>query len=358
MHVRKKLIAVMVGSTAICACSSSDKKSLEETGLQGQVSMDDQMSGRSKEGYAKNITVVGHTDVNNRGGNGHLGWIDDCAYFRGGRAGTPEGGLAVVDVKDPTKPTVVKIFPPPTGASDFAVWADQDSRMLATIHNSAAASLLRIYDVPADCTQPVQKGVYNFGNEGGAVITTHENKVWKDKVYVGVLLRGGTPGFDPATGTAILTGDSPGPAISVIDASNRDNPVLLTTWDLADEPGMPKSGAHNWSSSADGTRLYVAAQVLTPDGKGAGGLAVLDTTEVANWKTGNARPTIRRIGPIMTWSPPLPGYSHTAELVKIAGRKYAVVENEGGAVPCPMGYAQFVDIENEVATQPISSFHL
>src|SRR5712691_4310115 len=179
LQVRKSisLTVLAMGTAAITACSSSHKDNLEETGLQGQVSMEDQMSGRSQKGYVKNVTVIGHNDVNNRGGNGHLGWIDDCAYFRGGGPGNPDQGLAVLDVKDPAKPTTVKIFPQPTGASDFAVWADQESRILATIHNSAAASLLRIYDVPADCTQPVAKGTYNFGNDAGKVIVTHEQKV-------------------------------------------------------------------------------------------------------------------------------------------------------------------------------------
>src|SRR5215470_9564878 len=60
---------------------------LLETGVQGEVPRADQMSGRSKQGYIKNMKVVGHQSVNNRGGNGHLGWIDDCAYFRGGKVG-------------------------------------------------------------------------------------------------------------------------------------------------------------------------------------------------------------------------------------------------------------------------------
>src|SRR6516162_9930094 len=58
---------------------------LLETGLQGEVPRADQMSGRSKQGYIKNMKVVGHTNVSNRGGNGHLAWIDECAYFRGGK---------------------------------------------------------------------------------------------------------------------------------------------------------------------------------------------------------------------------------------------------------------------------------
>jgi hypothetical protein len=221
----------------------------------------------------------------------------------------------------------------------------------------AAASLLRIYDVPADCTQAVQRGTYNMGTAGGLPIGIHEHKVWHDKIYVGVLLKSGSTTFDPDTGVAILASPNPGPTLTVVDASNRDNPTLLTTWDFSDEPGQPKSGLHNLSFSADGTRAYVAAQHLTPDGKGVGGMVILDTSEVANWKPGNARPTIRRVGPFLVWSPPVPGYAHSTELATIAGRKYVVTENEGGA-GCPNGFAQIIDVNNELDPFPLSSFRL
>ncbi|MCC7416879.1 MAG: hypothetical protein IT176_07015 [Acidobacteria bacterium] len=54
--------------------------SLEETGLQGQVSKADQDSGRSQQPYMWNMRLVGQQDIQNRGENGNLGWIGDCAY--------------------------------------------------------------------------------------------------------------------------------------------------------------------------------------------------------------------------------------------------------------------------------------
>ena len=365
----RPLVGAALVSAAIAfvlpQCSSNESQNsgspdsgtnpLLETGLQGEVPRADQMSGRSKQGYIKNMKVIGHTDVNNRGGNGHLGWIDECAYFRGGKVGTPEAGLAVVDVKDPTKPTVVNIFAPPAGYSDFAVWADQTSRLLVTNHLSAANSLLRVYTVPADCTKPVLAGTYNFGNDNGQVITIHEHKVWHDKIFVGVLLKFATPTFDPNTGEAILTGPAPGPSLTVVDASDPTKPTLLTTWDMSDEPGQLKSGIHNLSISADGTRAYVAGYQLTPDGHGMSGLVILDTSEVANWKPGNPRPTIRRVSPFLAWH--FPGASHTAELATIAGRKYVLAENEGGA-GCPSGFAQIIDVNNVLGLFPLSSFRL
>jgi len=343
------------GSKSSNGGSPDSGTNLLETGLQGEVPRADQMSGRSKQGYIKNMKVVGHQSVNNRGGNGHLAWIDDCAYFRGGKVGTPEAGLAVVDVKDPTNPTVVNIFAPPAGYSDFAVWADQTSRLLVSNHLSAANSLLRVYTVPADCTKPTLAGTYNFGNDNGQVITIHEHKVWHDKIFVSVLLKFATPTFDPNTGVAIFTGPAPGPALTVVDASNPSNPTLLTTWDMSDEPGQLKSGMHNLSISADGTRAYLAAYQLTPDGNGKAGLVILDTSEVANWKPGNPRPTIRRVSPFLAWS--LPGASHTAELVTIAGRKYVLAENEGGA-GCPNGFGQIIDVNNELDPFPVSYVRL
>jgi hypothetical protein len=109
--------------------------------------------------------------------------------------------------------------------------------------------------------------------------------------------------------------------------------------------------------SPDGTRAYINIRTLTrPDGSREGGLAILDTSEVANWQPGMPRPTIRLISRIVYWHPPMPGGSHSAQLVKIQGRKYVVVMNEGGG--CPAGWAQILDVNDERNPIPISSFRM
>lgn len=326
--------------------------------LQGQVPLKDQLSGRALQGYKQHVQLVGRNNILNRLQNGNLGWLDDCAYvaaYFGTSHPTagPTSGLAVLDVASPQNPQLVRILPATPGARESQVEANQDSRMVvvmpfprATIFGDAAsdASLLQIYDAPGHCTNLVKRGTYNFGTENGQTIITHEHRIWRDKIYVG------KSGFRP--------GD-PGPAIHVVDVSDRDNPQLLTTWELSDEPGMTgiESDTHDLDISPDGMRAYINIRTLTrPDGSREGGLAILDTSEVANWQPGMPRPTVRLISRIVYWHPPMPGGSHSAQLVKIQGRKYVLVMNEGGG--CPGGWAQILDVNDERNPITISTFRL
>jgi LVIVD repeat-containing protein len=324
--------------------------------LQGQVPLKDQLSGRALRGYKQHVRLVGHNNIQNRLQNGNLGWLDDCAYVAAYYGGShPTAGLAVLNVADPRNPQLVRILPGVPGTRESQVEGNQDSRMVVVMPFPSAtppgfpfsapesdASLLQIYDVPGDCTNLVRRGTYNFGKENGETIHTHEHLIWRDKIYV-----------------TVTSAPAPGPAISVVDASNRDNPVLLTTWDLSDEPGMPESAVHDLDVSPDGTRAYV--NIIRTAQSADGGLAILDTSEVANWRPGMPRPTIRRISRILYWGPPMAGASHSAQLVKIKGRKYVLTENEGtgGSVGgCPAGWAQILDVNAEMNPTVISSFRL
>src|SRR5438876_568271 len=56
--------------------------------LQGEVALPDQQSGRSLSTYALNVGLVGRNPILNRGLNGNLGWVDDCAYVSAYYGGT------------------------------------------------------------------------------------------------------------------------------------------------------------------------------------------------------------------------------------------------------------------------------
>ena len=97
--------AVVPMTASGVACSPGDRP---ETGVQGQVPLADQLSGRSTEGYSCNLRMVGSNDIAGRGGDTQMTWYDECAY-----RSTPGGGgdaVAVVDVKNPRKPTLVKLI--------------------------------------------------------------------------------------------------------------------------------------------------------------------------------------------------------------------------------------------------------
>ena len=326
--------------------------------LQGQVPLADQMSGRALAGYSQHVKLVGHNNILNRLQNGNLGWLDDCAYvaaYYG--ASDPTAGLAILDVSKPKNPRLTGILPGIPGTRESQVEANADSRVVIVMtfptttyfgDPPAPNSLLKIYEPVGDCTNLVLRGTYDYGKEAGQTIVTHEHLIWRDKVYA-----------------TVTSPTAPGPSLSVVDISDKASPALITTWDLSDEAGMPASAIHDLHVSPDGTRAYV--NLWTPRlGVGNGGaevgLAILDTSEVAAWKSGMPRPTIRRISRIIYWGPPMPGNSHSTQLVKIKGRKYVLTENEGASgAPdnqCPGGWAQIIDVNDELNPTVISSFRL
>lgn len=373
-RARKLLMALLVATTAIfvLALGAGVRVEAKEKRLQGQVPIEDQLSGRSLLGYIKNIRIVGHNNILNRGMNGNLGWVDDCAYvsayYGAPDADDPDNltGLAVLDVANPRHPNLVKIWDGVPGTRESQVEGNQESRMVvvmpftssitsvAGFHNPATPSVSRfvIYDVPeGDCTNLQKKGTYFFDDPLlPETIVPHEHRIWRHIIY------------------AIVTDGGIGiPTLIVVDASDKDNPVLLTTWDLSDEPGMPESAGHDMDISPDGMRAYVNLRVFTPGGSRRG-LMILDTSEIA---MGVPNPVIRRVtgesegemvvSPLVQWRPPEnTASSHTAQLVNIRGRQYVIAMDEGfgGAAGCPWGWTRIIDVTDELNPIQISSFRL
>ena len=60
------------------------------------------------------------------------------------------------------------------------------------------------------------------------------------------------------TGVAQPGEPDPGPTPQAIDISVLAKPTLIASWDLAQEPGMPRSGMHDLDVNASGTRGYKA----------------------------------------------------------------------------------------------------
>jgi hypothetical protein len=313
--------------------------------LQGQVSLEDQQSGRSQQPYVSRVHLVGRNDIMNRGMNGNLGWLDDCAYvsaYYGGHH--PLAGLAVLDVSNPHKPELVRMFPGTPGTRESQVEANADSRMLVVMPFSSSTIFgdppgpteLQIYDVPGDCRNPVRVGTFRFD------YVTHEHFIWRHIVY--------------ATQNSATRPGNP-PAISVIDASDKANPREITRWDLSDEPGMPHTAVHDLDISPDGRRAYVNLRTQDPPAGIGQGLMVLDTSEIAE---GRANPVIRRISRLEVQRPPdRHTNTHSAQLVKIAGRPYVLLQDETfNTVGCPWGWARIVDVSDESSPIQISTFRL
>lgn len=344
-------LAAVVLSTSFAAMAQQPERR-----LQGQVPLADQLSGRALKGYTNGFQLIGHNNIYNRLQNGNLGWVDDCAYVAAyfGSAYADYSGLAVLDASNPNSPFVTQTWPGTPGARESQVEGNEDSRMVVVMpfpratffgDPASAESTLDIYDVPAgNCSKLIRRGTFRFGtakshDKMGQKVVTHEHRIWKNIIYV--------TASSPA---------HPGPALYVIDASDRDNPTMIATWDMSDEPGGRLSGLHDVDVSPDGTRLYGNIRVAGSDLNSTGGLVVLDTTEVAKWSPGMQPPKINRVGDLLLWSKPLVGGSHTAQYFENNGRKYVAVANEGGG--CPAAHAQIVDVTYELHPVVVSSMRL
>ena len=141
-------------------CGRSD---LPETGIQGDVPRVDQLSGRAMQGYNCGVALVGHTDLGGTGGHANMAWAGDCAYVAS--AGM---GISVVDVSDPTNPTLVTTLH--GSGSDFTLETIAAQKLgsrgvlVAGRYGPApipVQSPMDIYDV-SDCAHPKLMSSFTF----------------------------------------------------------------------------------------------------------------------------------------------------------------------------------------------------
>jgi hypothetical protein len=341
----------------LCGCAQQEEtqpaapaESLEEPALQGQVPKADQDSGRSTRPYMKNVRLVGQQDIQNRGENGNLGWIGDCAYvaaYFGGH--DPLMGMAVIDASNPKNPELVKLMPGTPGTRESQVEAHEGRGIVIVMPfrhpktpygDPPGPTQLQIYDASADCKNPVRVGTYEFD------YTTHEHRISADGKTVYATIN--SPGL-PEPG-----GLKKGPAVAAIDITELSKPTLIATWDQSDEPGRPKGAMHDLDVNDEGTRLYGATRDGSIDGVKHQGFSILDTTEVQQRKP-NAK--MRRISSF-NWGPPENfGNSHSIEYLTIKGRQYVIALDEtmGANAVAPWGWGRILDVTEEKYPLQIST---
>ena len=356
-------IGVSVLSAAVFAagCAQQEQpqqppqESQLETGLQGQVPLKDQESGRSQKPYMWNMRLVGQQDIQNRGENGNLGWIGDCAYVGAYYGGTdPLAGMAVVDASNPRNPELVKLMPGTPGTRESQVEANEKRKIVIVMpfrHASTpygdppGPSQLQIYDASGDCKNPVRVSTYDFGD-----MVTHEHRISEDGLTV-YATRGGSGTAPPGEPPVV------GPTLTAVDISDLANPKKIAEWDLSHEKGMPRSGMHDLDVNADGTRAYTNTR-WEIDGVRHQGLTILDTSEIQARKP-NA--VIRRISSF-NWGPPENfGGTHSAQVANIKGRRYIIALDEtmgGRQYAPPWGWGRILDITDEKYPLQISTIKL
>ena len=298
------LVSVVLLTGVWTACGGGGEEATESAGipegaprLQGQVPLADQESGRSQHPYVDNMRLVGKQDIENRGENGNLGWIGDCAYVAAYYGGKDRlAGMAVVDAANPSNPELVKLYPGTPGTRESQVEANELRELVIVMPFSHRAtpygdppgpSLLQIYDASDDCLNPILVGTYDFNDgEVPGNIVTHEHRISDDgkTIY--------------ATALASDRSD-PVDALMAIDVTDPSQPNLIATWDLSHEPGMPNSGMHDLDLSSDGNRAYTNTYWHI-DNVRHQGLSILDLSEVQGRQSD---PEIRRISSF-NWGPP------------------------------------------------------
>jgi hypothetical protein len=299
------------------------------------------------------LELVGHSPLNNRGMNAALAIKGDYAYVGSrtdAKANNANGaGVLVVDIKDPSAPTVVGAIGPPDEANpgessrELRIWPEQNLLIVMTLFSNCG-------EIHA-CTPTEGPDRFNFYDISGKnaaapkLVSTYE------------------PTYDPHEFFLWDDPRDPGRALLYISTPQGQDKIIVTDISKARagkftevvkmSPLYNGSFVHSLSVNNAGTRGYIAH--LT------GGVGVLDTSDLAE---GVAKPKIRVLTPpnnAPKWSGPGPHSS-----VKLFGKDVMVITDEvyGAAMKalgghgCPWGWARFVDIKNPVKPKVISEYKL
>jgi hypothetical protein len=326
-----------------------------ELGIQGRVSRAEHESGRAAEGYTCNTELVGarsQTAIGSVAGFKVERYVDvqgnDCAYYDTALLyplGVLDGqnGVAVLDMADPTNPTLTTHLRTPAMLTPHESLVVSQARglLVAVAGNAAVApGVVDIYDISQDCRQPVLQSsllLTLFGHESG--ISPDGKTFW--------------------VASAIL------PTLTAIDISQPALPRVLA---------LLPYGSHGVSISDDGNRAYVAGigiggtpcaygvSCANPDPTVDRSLIILDVSEIQARKP---NPVVREVSRL-TW--PQMSIPQNAIPFSRDGKPYLLEFDEyardgtpGTGLPGPdgvVGAARIIDIEDETRPRVISDLRL
>lgn len=338
--------AARAASPAVCG--PGDRP---EPGVQGQVPRAVQ-GEESRKGFWCGMREVGHSDIDNRGGNYGLAWIGDCAYVTTFQSHTPyveehPAGVAVIDVADPTKPRLVRTFQ--TKGSLQAVetiTAREAGDRKVLISGTYDGNVIDIYDA-SDCRNPRLMSSY------AAPYNVHNVTLsWDAKTLY--------------YASALPTSESNVPAknIVAVDIENLADPKFITGIAMNDlileGQGLSPLGVHNVEVSPDGNRMYAGiitpgllAPTLTEYLRGRGEMTILDISDIQNRVE---HPKVKFISQFENaW--------HGPRRFERDGRTYLVsgdeaVNNSEPLTSCGGPFPRIADITDELAPKPIADVPL
>jgi hypothetical protein len=311
--------------------------------------------------YQKGVRVVGHSTIDDRGGNLIMAWADHCAYVGDGILLTPTGlgkqplgphsGVAVLDVSNPQAP-VVAGYLKDKGAlyateTIHAVNAPGRAVLATSTYGGVEGAgpkegWLDVYDV-SDCAHPKLMAEVQ----------------WPEPVHTLTV----SPNGKRIYGTVIqpFTGDG---GLEVMDISDLSKPRYLGKFGVTRADGSTFAFApHEVSISPDERRIYAGViaskggdlnqgvKLFPPNAVGlgpeAGGIYILDNTDLAE---GRPDPKLRLVGTSQH------GGWHSAVQANINGKPYLVGAGELGT--CPASWPRISTIADEKNPHVVGQFRL
>jgi hypothetical protein len=296
-----------------------------ETGTQGRVSPEDHESGRAAKGFTCNTEMVGsYTKPNAMGTVGGFKverYVDaaghDCAYYDTTlmyptNLLDQEGGVNVLDMSNPAKPTLTaRLLTPAMDTPHESLVLSRRRGLLVAVAGNLATNVgqIDVYDISQDCRHPVVRSSSPVGFLG------HESGLAPD----------GRTFYSASPSSSTLVG---------VDISNPSLPLPL--W-------FGNYDSHGLSISNDGNRAYVAGI--------DSGLIILDTSQV---QARVPNPTVREVARLQWESMSIP---QNAIPVTIKGHPYLVEIDEFGA-QSEVGAGRIIDIGDETRPRVISNLRL
>lgn len=360
--------------SADAAAASGDRL---EPGLQGQISIIEQLNGSSAKGYRKGLRLVGQNTIMNRGANFSMAWLDSCAYVTTTSPGQifgpssspyldpqfdPLNGMAVIDASDAANPKLLKIMQSPAMlAPHESIQANQARHIIVATRGGGTA--FDVYEA-TDCRNPVLKASITIGLGLGPITLPAAVPGLGTTLDQGLVFFGHALCMTDDGLTAYATSSAQSNA--VIDLADLANPRLIQLFAPA---------AHDCGTSPDGKRLYLAtfgfvsAGLGIPNGPAVGqnGMLIVDTTSIQD-RTVASAPLLFGLAPPMVsflgWTNVLDGEapsagSHTARWFRNGGRTYLYSSDEWPtAGVCPWSHSRIIDITDETHPVVVSNIQL
>jgi hypothetical protein len=368
-------VTLVTVALATVTLAGPDKNSEELLPSEQQILSDSQKTfDGSKAGSALNMVAVGHTDIGGRGFNadvwvhkgfayvGHWGFQDWATGNDRFCPEAPNSGVAVIDARAPTSPTVVATLQNPanTSAEDVVVYTARFGPLAG--HDIATSGIqtcgsrfdtsiprgLMLWDV-TDPARPVVLGIYDSGCCTRGV---HEFEVGdrpdlgKTFAYVSVPY---SERAEPGSPTGVRDLKGRGDA-RIVDITDPTRPVEVSTFGIKKDLGLdPAVGqgcfaisfGHGMTPSADGKLLVVSYWDA--------GFIALDVS----------RPASPKFLSRTIYAPNEDGDAHSASYDDARKLLFSADEDfcKGGAGIVPgWGYLRVWDYTNPRAPRQIGSF--